>query len=108
MHIGKNLNDIAKQFEEAKLPDDDYSGVCYEEMTRNSDSMMGILISFQSRKDMTTANICHEVCHAVDFIERAIGMEHGGEQSAYLAGWIAGCVKDAKRRKGNFIKISKG
>lgn len=105
MHIGNDLKDIARQFEESELPNDDYYGVCFEDMARKSDSMMGVLISFQNRKDMTIANICHEVCHAVDFIEQAIGMEHGGEQSAYLAGWIAKCVENAKRGKGDFIKI---
>ena len=105
IHIGSNLKDIAQQFEEAELPGDDYYGVCFEELSRKTDNMLGILITFRSKKDMTISNICHEVCHAVDFIEQAIDMEHGGEQSAYLAGWIAGCIECAKRSNGKFINI---
>ena len=38
----------------------------------------------------------HEASHVCDAIEEAIGMEHGGESSAYLLGWIAGCINKAR------------
>ena len=37
---------------------------------------------------------CHEASDACEAIEDAIGMEHGGEPSAYLIGWIASCINN--------------
>ena len=38
----------------------------------------------------------HESSHACDAIENDIEMEHGGEPSAYLIGWIASCINKAR------------
>lgn len=35
----------------------------------------------------------------------AIGMEHGGEPSAYLIGWIASCINKARLGIGDFVEI---
>ena len=32
-------------------------------------------------------------------------MEHGGEPSAYLIGWIASCINKARLGIGDFIEI---
>jgi hypothetical protein len=37
--------------------------------------------------------------------EKAIGMEHGGEASAYLLGWLASCINKARLGIGDFIEI---
>ena len=48
---------------------------------------------------------CHEASHACDVIEDDIGMEHGGEPSAYLIGWIASCINKARLGIGDFVEI---
>ena len=48
---------------------------------------------------------CHEATHACEHIEEEIGMEHGGEPSAYLIGWIASCINKARLGLGDFIEI---
>ena len=40
-----------------------------------------------------------------DNIEYDIGMEHGGEPSAYLIGWIASCINKARLGIGDFVEI---
>lgn len=35
----------------------------------------------------------------------AIGMEHGGEPSAYLIGWIASCINKARLGIGDFVEL---
>nr|DAG40112.1 MAG TPA: hypothetical protein [Caudoviricetes sp.] len=40
-----------------------------------------------------------------DDIEKAIGMEHGGEPSAYLMGWVASCINKARLGIGDFVEI---
>lgn len=37
--------------------------------------------------------------------EDAIGMEHGGEPSAYLTGWIASCINKARLGIGDFVEL---
>ena len=48
---------------------------------------------------------CHEAYHACENIEDDIGMEHGGEPSAYLIGWIASCINKARLGIGDFVEI---
>lgn len=106
VHIGKDLADIAcSEFEGVDVPEKEYYGVTYEEVTRKSDGKFGILVSFQSPSDITASVCAHESSHVCDYIEEACGIVHGGEASAYLLGWIAGCIAKAKRREGKFIEI---
>lgn len=48
---------------------------------------------------------CHEASQACDAIEDAIGMEHGGEPSAYLIGWIASCINKARLGIVDFVEL---
>lgn len=48
---------------------------------------------------------CHEATHACEHIEEEIGMEHGGEASAYLTGWIGSCINKARLGVGDFVEI---
>lgn len=60
----------------------------------------GIVIVFRSRKDCDTNAISHETTHAVDFIWGYLGENPAGmEASAYLAGWISGCIEKARKYK---------
>lgn len=53
-----------------------------------------------------TMGICsHEASHICDAIEEDINMEHGGEPSAYLIGWIASCINKARLGIGDFVEI---
>ena len=106
VHIGKDLPElIDAEFDECKPPNDGYVGVAYDRVRRRSDNRYGILVSFISVKEMTMSVCCHEASHACDGIENAIGMEHGGEASAYLMGWIASCINKARLGIGDFIEI---
>jgi hypothetical protein len=105
--IGVGLKDLKEAFDE--LPDDDdgveYNGVVYERVSRKSDGAYGILACFPSRKVMTMSVLCHEASHIVDAIEEQTGIKHGGEPSAYLIGWVAKSLNEARLNIGNFIKI---
>ena len=105
--IGAELKDLKEAFDE--LPDDDdgveYNGVVYEKVNRKSDKRYGVLACFSSRKVMTMSVLCHEASHIVDNIEEQTGIEHGGEPSAYLIGWVAKCLNEARLNNGVFIKI---
>ena len=41
-------------------------------------------------------------CHA---IEEYTDLEHGGEPSAYLMGWIASCINKARLGIGDFVEL---
>lgn len=106
VHIGKDLTKLIETcFDGCEPPNADYGGVTYCNAVRKGDDRYGVLVSFQSTKDMTMNYCCHEASHVCDGIEDAIGMEHGGEASAYLIGWIASCINNARLNIGNFIEI---
>lgn len=80
-------------------------GKAYSEVTTIRGNWVGELLLFGSKTSMSVSVIAHESSHACDFIEDAIGSEHGDEASAYLIGWIAKCVDEARRGKGEFIEL---
>jgi len=62
-------------------------------------------VNFANKAAMTMNVCCHEASHVCDDIEKVIGMEHGGEPSAYLLGWIASCINKARLGFGDFVEI---
>ena len=107
VHIGDDFKELAqKAFYNVVIDENkDYRGVEYGEVIRNSDDKYGILVSFQKRKDMTMEICAHEASHVCDDLEKATGLEHGGESSAYLIGWIASCINKARLGIGDFIEV---
>lgn len=106
VHIGRDLEELIEaEFDGCEAPDKEYGGVTYDNIVKKRDGTYGILVSFQSIKDMAVSNCCHEASHACDAIEDVIGMEHGGEASAYLIGWISACINNARLGIGDFIEI---
>lgn len=80
--------------------------VTYAEVRKCSDNKIGELVVFDN---LATARlvgvVSHEASHVCDAIEEAIGMEHGGEASAYLIEWIASCINNARLGIGDFVEI---
>ena len=78
---------------------------CFE-VRRCSDNKIGELVVFDN---LATARlvgmVSHEASHVCDAIEEAIGMEHGGEASAYLIEWIASSISSARNGEGKFMEI---
>ena len=106
VHIGKDLSEVIDScFDKCDAPDSDYGGLTYTDAVRKSDRKCGVLVSFQCSKDMSMDYCCHEASHACDAIEDAIGMKHGGESSAYLIGWIASCINNARFGIGYFVEL---
>lgn len=108
VYIGVDFKELASSaFDGIILPDEDeeYGGVTCEKAERKSDKRYGILVSFPSKKDMTMGNVSHESSHVVDAIEKACGIGHGDEPSAYLFGWVASCINKARLGIGDFIEI---
>ena len=106
VHIGRDLKEVVDaEFYGCEAPNRDYGGITYDNAVRKSDNVYGILVTFKSAKDMTMNPCCHEASHVCDAIEDAIGMEHGGEASAYLIGWIASCINKARLNIGDYIEI---
>lgn len=109
VHIGNDFKDVVNsEFDGIILPDDEeeYAGVTYEKAERKSDKKYGILVSFPSKKDMTMGNVSHESSHVVDAIEKACGIDHGEEPSAYLFGWVASCINKARLGIGEFVDVN--
>ena len=107
VHIGYDLKELApKAFYNVVIDENkDYRGVEYGEVVRKSDDKYGILVSFPKRKDMTMDICVHEASHVCDDLEKATGLEHGGESSAYLIGWIASCINKALLGIGDFVEV---
>lgn len=61
--------------------------------------------AFLSRFLMSMNYCCHEASHVCDAIEEYTDLEHGGEPSAYLMGWIASCINNARLGIGDFVEI---
>lgn len=107
VHIGDDFKELAsKAFCNIVVDEDkDYYGVEYGEVIRKSDDKYGILVSFPKRKYMTMEICAHEASHVCDDLEKATGLEHGGESSAYLIGWIASCINKARLGIGDFVEV---
>lgn len=91
VHIGKDLKELIDScFDKCKAPDIDYGGV---------------LVSFPCQKVMSMNYCCHEASHVCDAIEEYTDLEHGGEPSAYLMGWIASCINKARLGIGDFVEL---
>jgi hypothetical protein len=109
--IGATPKELAEQFEngtdEGLVIDKSYEAVTFEEVNQKDRDLVGELVLFRSKKAMAMDIIAHEASHVCDFIEDAIGMEHGGEASAYLIGWITRCIARAKEGIGTYIDTEK-
>ena len=108
--VGQKLKDVEDEFVESdgkdlKIESDDFYGLTLSEVKRKTDMAMGEAVVFGSKKDMTMNVCCHEASHVCDAIEETIGMEHGGEASAYLIGWIASCINKARLGIGTFMEM---
>ena len=77
----------------------------YDEVREKSNKKLCSFINFASKDSMRMGVCCHEASHACDAIEDAIGMEHGGEPSAYLIGWIASCINKDRLGIGDFVEL---
>lgn len=84
---------------------DSTSAMSFGSVRKKSDKKMCSFVNFRSKAEMRMSVCCHEASHACDAIEDAIGMEHGGEPSAYLIGWIASCINKARLGIGDFVEI---
>lgn len=73
-----------------------YDAITFDEIVRNSNGYIGELVVFHSKNDMRMGIIAHEASHVVDGIEKAIGMTHGEEPSAYLFGWVCKSINLAR------------
>lgn len=106
VHIGNDPKGLFDVFEGLNIEDNtEYYGCTWDMVERKSDNKYGSLVSFPSRKVMNMDVISHEASHVVDAFEKAMGMEHGGEASAYLIGWVASCINKARLGQGDFIEI---
>ena len=108
--IGMNQEDANKCFEgrngEVLMVDFSNSdAITYDKVREKANKKLCSFINFASKNSMRMGVCCHEASHACDIIEGAIGMEHGGEPSAYLIGWIASCINKARLGIGNFVEI---
>lgn len=83
----------------------EYSAITFDSAIRKDTRNYGVLVYFRTKAEMTVEVMAHEASHVVDAIEEATGLEHGGETSAYLIGWIVKSLDEARRNIGNFIEL---
>lgn len=80
--------------------------VTYPEVRKCSNNKIGELVVFDNHATARLVGVVsHEASHVCDAIEEAIGMEHGGEASAYLIEWIASCINNARLGIGDFVEL---
>ena len=80
--------------------------VTYPEERKCSNNKIGELVVFDNHATARLVGVVsHEASHVCDAIEEAIGMEHGGEASAYLIEWIASCINNARLGIGYFVEL---
>jgi len=87
-----NKSDKKLTFED----EDGWDALTFEEVVRKDTNLVGELVIFLSKGDMTFGTIIHECSHVVDAIEKAIGMKHGDEPSAYLLSWVGVKINDVR------------
>lgn len=73
-----------------------YDAITFDEIVRNETGCIGELVVFHSKNSMRMGIIAHEASHVVDGIEKAIGMTHGDEPSAYLFEWVCKSINLAR------------
>lgn len=106
VYIGKNLKELlSSEFPQLAFPCKDYAAATYDYTPRKSDDEYVVLVIFPSIAAMTMKNLTHEASHVCDCIEKDLDIEHGGESSAYLLGWIGDCLNRARLGKGTKIKV---
>lgn len=108
--IGMNQEDANKCFEgiNGEVLKVDFSNsyaMTYDSVREKANKKLYSFINFESKASMRMGGCCHEASHVCDAIEDAIGMEHGGEPSAYLIGWIASCINKARLGIGDFVEL---
>ena len=108
--IGMNREDANKCFEgrNGEVLKVDFSSsyaLTYDIVIEKENKRLCSFINFASKDSMRMGVCCHEAYHACEAIENAIDMEHGGEPSAYLIGWIASCINKARLGIGDFVEI---
>lgn len=86
----------------------EYNAVTFDNAIRKDTRHYGVLVYFRTKAEITAEVVAHEASHVVDAIEEATGLEHGGETSAYLIGWIVKCLNEARKDIGNFIELKEG
>ena len=104
--IGDNDGIISKIFGKVScVHDEGVGGTTFSNVKVGNDDHYGTLVAFPSHDCIDVRSIAHEASHVVDAFEKRLGLIHGGEHSAYLAGWIAFCLRCASIGEGKFIEI---
>lgn len=108
--IGMNQVDANKYFEGRKgeVLKVDFTNayaITYDSARKKTSKENCVLVVFANKDSMRMGVICHEASHICDDIESDIGIEHGGESSAYLIEWIASCINKARLGIGDFVEI---
>ena len=108
--IGMNQEDANKCFEGRngevlKVDFSNYDAITYDSVREKANKKFCSFINFYSKASMMMGTCYHEASHVCEAIENDIGMEHGGEPSAYLIGWIASCINKARLGIGDFVEL---
>ncbi len=83
----------------------EYWAITFDEVFRVDTKKKGELVVFKSKNNMRMGVIAHEASHVVDGIEKAIGMTHGDEPSAYLFEWVCKSINMARLGRCEPIKF---
>lgn len=106
--VGVNAVDIVNEFKYYDGTDidesDEWVRKNFKAMTlsvrKKSNRMLGVLLLFENKKNITFETVAHESCHAAKYLFEHIGAdvkEH--EPFEYVIGWIAKCCEKVKNNK---------
>ena len=95
--------DVIKDMFEDVAPMDENADAQVDNTRRlEPDIKGGLLVRFENRNAMTSANITHEAAHVAMEIFAYVGAypdPKNQEPFAYLCGWVAKCINEVKNKK---------
>lgn len=86
-------------------PDNEYDAITFDNVIHGGTGRYGVLVYAKSCSRLTFDVVAHEASHVCDAFESALGISHGDEPSAYLLGWIAECVNNARTGRADFVDV---
>lgn len=81
-----------------------YSNATVTGAERKKDGAYGVLVFYKNKRNLTGSVIAHESVHVADYIFEHLGMvaqefSSKNEPYAYLVGWAAKCINEARTFK---------
>lgn len=98
------LEDVFDDLKYEEVSGDAYNATAIYLVREKQFGLLGGLIVFKNKREITIENITHEATHIAMDMFTDLGIEFNGasqEAFAYFVGWVAECCEQVKRNKYN-------